>query len=140
MISKSNRNLAIFDARLSGKTYSQIAKDHKISTERARGIVWKYRAKALAVDEYGRKVSELAQVIEKLVAENKSLVSVATGGFSVKVTDLNLSVRSTNSLLMGEIYTVSDILALTDAELLKLPNLGRKSLSEIRSATRSVIA
>ncbi len=50
------------------------------------------------------------------------------------VEDLELSVRSINSLRSENIRTIADLAAKTDEDLLKLSNFGRKSLEEIRAA------
>lgn len=48
------------------------------------------------------------------------------------IEDLELTVRSTNCLKAENIYHVGDLVQRTEAELLKTPNLGRKSLTEIK--------
>lgn len=53
---------------------------------------------------------------------------------SLKVTDLNLSVRSQNCLRAENIIFVTELMKKTDGELLRLPNLGLKTLHEIRRA------
>ena len=47
------------------------------------------------------------------------------------VDDLELTVRSANCLKAESIYYVGDLLQRTEVELLKTPNLGKKSLAEI---------
>lgn len=47
------------------------------------------------------------------------------------VDDLELTVRSANCLKAENIYYIGDLIQRTEAELLKTPNLGRKSLNEI---------
>lgn len=48
------------------------------------------------------------------------------------VDDLGLSVRSSNCLRAENVYLVGDLIQLTDIDLLKTPNLGRRSLNEIK--------
>ncbi len=48
------------------------------------------------------------------------------------VDDLELTVRSANCLKAENIYYIGDLIQRTEAELLKTPNLGRKSLTEIK--------
>lgn len=51
---------------------------------------------------------------------------------SRNVNELELSVRAVNCLEMGDIKTIRDLVAKTDAEMLKYRNFGRKSLNEIK--------
>ncbi len=48
------------------------------------------------------------------------------------VDDLELTVRSANCLKAENIYYIGDLIQRTETELLKTPNLGRKSLNEIK--------
>ncbi len=48
------------------------------------------------------------------------------------VDDLELTVRSANCLKAESIYYVGDLIQRTEVELLKTPNLGKKSLTEIK--------
>lgn len=48
------------------------------------------------------------------------------------VDDLELTVRSANCLKAEQIYYIGDLVQKTEVELLKTPNLGKKSLTEIK--------
>jgi DNA-directed RNA polymerase subunit alpha len=48
------------------------------------------------------------------------------------VDDLELTVRSANCLKAENICFIGDLVTCTENELLKTPNLGRKSLTEIK--------
>jgi DNA-directed RNA polymerase subunit alpha len=48
------------------------------------------------------------------------------------VDDLELTVRSANCLKAESIYYIGDLVQRTESELLKTPNLGKKSLTEIK--------
>ena len=48
------------------------------------------------------------------------------------VDDLELTVRSANCLKAENIYSIGDLIQRTENELLKTPNLGKKSLTEIK--------
>ena len=56
------------------------------------------------------------------------------------VEDLELTVRSANCLKAAEIFYIGDLVQRTEVELLKTPNLGKKSLTEIKDvlATRGL--
>ncbi len=53
------------------------------------------------------------------------------------VDDLELTVRSANCLKAEKIYYIGDLIQRTETELLKTPNLGRKSLNEIKEVLAS---
>nr|WP_269458626.1 DNA-directed RNA polymerase subunit alpha [Sterolibacterium denitrificans] len=53
------------------------------------------------------------------------------------VDDLELTVRSANCLKAENIYYIGDLIQRTEPELLKTPNLGRKSLNEIKEVLAS---
>ncbi|MEW6313947.1 MAG: DNA-directed RNA polymerase subunit alpha [Pseudomonadota bacterium] len=53
------------------------------------------------------------------------------------VDDLELTVRSMNCLKAENIYYIGDLIQRTETELLKTPNLGRKSLNEIKEVLAS---
>ena len=48
------------------------------------------------------------------------------------IDDLELTVRSANCLKAESIYYIGDLIQRTEVELLKTPNLGKKSLTEIK--------
>lgn len=56
------------------------------------------------------------------------------------VDDLELTVRSANCLKAENIFLIGDLIQRTEVELLKTPNLGKKSLTEIKDvlATRGI--
>ena len=49
-----------------------------------------------------------------------------------KVDELELSVRSANCLKNDNIVYIGDLVQKTEAEMLRTPNFGRKSLNEIK--------
>ena len=53
------------------------------------------------------------------------------------VDELELTVRSANCLKAEDIYYIGDLIQRTENELLKTPNLGRKSLNEIKEVLAS---
>jgi DNA-directed RNA polymerase subunit alpha len=53
------------------------------------------------------------------------------------VDDLELTVRSANCLKAESIYYIGDLIQRTETELLRTPNLGKKSLTEIKDVLAS---
>ncbi len=50
---------------------------------------------------------------------------------SMKIEDMDFSVRSYNCLKRANIHTVEDLISKTEEEMLKVRNLGKKSLDEV---------
>jgi DNA-directed RNA polymerase subunit alpha len=55
-----------------------------------------------------------------------------------KVDELELSVRSANCLKNENVFYIGDLIQRTEADMLKTPNFGRKSLNEIKSLLSSM--
>ncbi len=72
------------------------------------------------------KVKE--QIVDDEVEEEESFDPVLLR----PVDDLELTVRSANCLKAENIYYIGDLIQRTEVELLKTPNLGKKSLTEIK--------
>jgi DNA-directed RNA polymerase subunit alpha len=53
------------------------------------------------------------------------------------VDELELTVRSANCLKAENIYYIGDLIQRTEVELLRTPNLGKKSLTEIKDVLAS---
>ena len=56
----------------------------------------------------------------------------------MSIEELDLSVRSFNCLKRAGINTVEDIISHTDEDMMKVRNLGRKSLEEVISKIESL--
>jgi len=72
------------------------------------------------------KVNE--QVVEEEVVEEQTFDPVLLR----PVDDLELTVRSANCLKAENIFYIGDLIQRTEVELLRTPNLGKKSLTEIK--------
>lgn len=59
-------------------------------------------------------------------------------GLRSKVTDFDFSRRTVDSLSNNGINFVGDLVQKTEAELLKLPNFGRKSLNEVKTTLQKL--
>ncbi|MBL6751175.1 MAG: DNA-directed RNA polymerase subunit alpha [Nevskia sp.] len=53
------------------------------------------------------------------------------------IDDLELGVRSTNCLKAENVYYIGDLVQRSETELMKTPNLGKKSLNEIKEALKA---
>ena len=74
-------------------------------------------------------------VIEESVVEHKQ--PAVDPALLQAIDDLDLTVRSANCLKAENIYYVGDLIQRTEMELLKTPNLGKKSLTEIKEVLAS---
>lgn len=69
--------------------------------------------------EYNRKVADR----QKSVEEKRAVWDI-----------LNLTVRTSNCLRAEDIYTIEDLCTWTERKLLQIPNMGRRSVGEIKEA------
>ena len=73
-------------------------------------------------------LSDAVEIIEDVVVEEKPDTSEI---LSMKIEDMELSVRSFNCLKRAGINTVEDLCNKTESEMMKIRNLGNKSLVEV---------
>ena len=79
---------------------------------------------------YFKEIKEIKKPKEKELTFNKNLL--------MKVTDLELSVRSQNCLKNDGIIYVGDLVIRKDSDMLKTPNFGKKSLNEIHDVLKNL--
>lgn len=76
---------------------------------------------------------ETKELIAEVIARNPSFTGEkVTKMLARTIQDLELTVRSANCLKCEDIYTVEELIKWTEVMLLKTPNLGKKSLKEIK--------
>ena len=73
------------------------------------------------------------QMRKSIIAWERSKMSVQS---ALSIDVLQLTVRSVNVLKAENIYTIRELIAFSKNDLLKVPNMGRKSLDEIIEALR----
>lgn len=86
-------------------------------------------AAAVLVDQMSVFVDFVARTKEEAKAEEQQFDPVLLR----PIDDLELTVRSANCLKAEHIQYVGDLVQRTETELLKTPNLGKKSLTEIKT-------
>ena len=86
---------------------------------------------------YPRSASHRVPVARAQMTEDEDVRLVCTA-LSKKVDELELSVRSANCLKNDNIIYIGDLVQKTEAEMLRTPNFGRKSLNEIKEVLSSM--
>ncbi|ACX95210.1 DNA-directed RNA polymerase subunit alpha [Halothiobacillus neapolitanus] len=86
------------------------------------------QAAGILVDQLSVFVDLKAEKVEPVVEQAPAVDPVLLR----PVDDLELTVRSANCLKAENIYYIGDLIQRTEIELLKTPNLGKKSLTEIK--------
>jgi len=79
-----------------------------------------------------------AGVAASAAAEGESDTNQINRYLLKKVDELELSVRSANCLKNDNIIYIGDLVQKTEAEMLRTPNFGRKSLNEIKEVLSSM--
>lgn len=156
IVSVSDRSIDILSGFLSGNSLEEIGKYHQLSRERVRQILCKtIRILNYRTDKYNelRKENfELKGKVRLLESECKDLLEEIKqeegkkkpkhnlmDGFmpwegmdlSTKLTDLDLSMRALNCLKSADIETLYELVRCKKTDLLKIRNMGKKSLTEI---------
>lgn len=142
---------------INGMSYKEISKIFGVTTERARQIECKFiallkRPQYQEILKFGKdypvikyKEEQMLNKIEALYRRLEETYSKlfedndVEGYKKLKETNLaelptrefGLSVRSTNCLLRGHIFTFGDLVTKTEEELAKIRNLGKKGRIEI---------
>ena len=86
-------------------------------------------------------VMQLLKDTTPMLYEIKELSILGTSAAPVKTTPietLNLTVRTEHVLKSDDIFTIERLMQLSANTLLKIPNMGRKSLNEIQNKLRAL--
>ena len=67
----------------------------------------------------------------------RNVRSIPKQMFRLSIEELELTVRSTNCLKAESIFLIGDLIQRSEFDLLKTPNLGKKSLNEIKDVLAS---
>jgi len=85
-----------------------------------------------ALSEAAQILTEELRLFIGFSTEEKPVATVPASEWDVPVETLNLSVRSFNCLKRAGISKVSELLDMTEDEIIKMRNFGKKSLDEIK--------
>lgn len=91
---------------------------------------------AKAIEDHIRIFVSLSDTISKMGILIETQANPKTQILEMSIEDMNLSVRSYNCLKRANIHTVEDLTQKTEDDMLKVRNLGRKSLDEVIAKLR----
>jgi DNA-directed RNA polymerase alpha subunit len=100
------------------KKLGEVVEDNK----RLEGLLDRAYARLRMADPEGETANKHAEEGSKLLKEV----------LAKSIDELELTVRSHNCLSAENIKTIGQLMSITEYDLLKFPNLGRKSLKEIK--------
>jgi len=87
----------------------------------------------VSMEALTKNLALVGEIRGKLEEFSKNRTDILTGILmSLSVEDLELTVRAVNCLATEKIFSVEDLTKRTESELLKLPNLGKKAIREIK--------
>ena len=91
---------------------------------------------AKAIEDHIRIFVSLSYTISKMGILIETQANPKTQILEMSIEDMDLSVRSYNCLKRANIHTVEDLTQKTEDDMLKVRNLGRKSLDEVIAKLR----
>lgn len=91
---------------------------------------------AKAIEDHIRIFVSLSDTISKMGILIETQANPKTQFLEMSIEDMDLSVRSYNCLKRANIHTVEDLTQKTEDDMLKVRNLGRKSLDEVIAKLR----
>lgn len=109
-----------------------VAKERDVSVEENR------RLKALLERAYERiKLADpKGETANYDIKKPKKQQDITLDILNKKIGVLNLTARAHNCLLADNVTTIAELVAKSENDLLKVPNLGRKSLKEIKQSLK----
>jgi hypothetical protein len=102
--------------------------------ERLSGELKRLRARN---DFLEKRLSTLSEIIRRLHEEAFSGKTAGIFADSDPIDKLGLTVRSENILKAERVFTVGELCAKTEIDILRIPNCGKKSLTEIKDVLAS---
>ena len=106
--------------------------DRLILTLETNGSVDPEESVTLAATILHEQIATFVNLQESTIQAAEEPEPELDPGLLNPVDDLELTVRSANCLKAENIYYVGDLVQRTETDLLKTPNLGKKSLTEIK--------
>ncbi|OGN61475.1 MAG: DNA-directed RNA polymerase subunit alpha [Chlamydiae bacterium RIFCSPHIGHO2_12_FULL_49_11] len=127
-------NYFVEDCRVGGQTdmdrlVLEITTDGRITPQEALGF-----STQIAAHHFSIFNQENFQAImyEEEYDEAENATDSILNKLTLKISEIELSVRSTNCLAMANIDTIAELVVMPESEMLKFRNFGKKSLNEIK--------
>lgn len=98
------------------------------------GVIEPYQALSMAakiLNEHLEMFIDLSEIAKTMSIMSKKELSMKDKLLETAIEDLDFSVRSYNCLKRAGIHTVADIVSKTEQDMIKVRNLGKKSLDEV---------
>ena len=105
------------------------------------GVIEPYQALSLAakiLSEHLALFIDLSEIAKTMSIMSKKELSKKDKLMEMPIEDLELSVRSYNCLKRAGIHTVADIVNKTEQDMMKVRNLGKKSLEEVMAKVKNL--
>ena len=105
------------------------------------GVIEPYEALSMAariLNEHLEMFIDLSEIAKNMSIMSQKELSEKDKMLETPIEDLEFSVRSYNCLKRAGIHTVADILSRTEHDMMKVRNLGKKSLDEVVAKVASL--
>lgn len=105
------------------------------------GVIEPYEALSMAariLDEHLELFIDLSEIAKNMSIMSQKELSERDRMLEAPIEDLEFSVRSYNCLKRAGIHTVGDIVSKTEHDMMKVRNLGKKSLEEVLTKVKSL--
>jgi len=105
------------------------------------GVIEPYEALSMAariLDEHLELFIDLSEIAKNMSIMSQKELSERDKMLETPIEDLEFSVRSYNCLKRAGIHTVGDIVSKTEHDMMKVRNLGKKSLEEVINKVKSL--